>query len=165
MRRKILALGVTAFAVAAVVLTAMPWAVLDDAGVPFSWNGFGHGTYRYENGPTVDVASTTPLGIWIVIACVAALVSAVALLVPALSRLVAPVCRVTALITLTAGLLALAVIVRPAIFLDSGFSDLGMRPLLGVAREFLQLSTIVGVSALMLATAAGAAAAAVTTNR
>lgn len=171
MLQRTYALVIAVLAVAAIVLTWLPWAGSGPMGLSLSWNGFGTADYDQPSAAPVplDELSATALGTFVVIAAVVALLAAVATAAPPLAGLATPLRWVAALFTLGAAVVPVVVIVSPQVFLGPAFDAVGARELLDdphyrdlLRDQILRLPTLIALAAVLVVTAAVCVAAAIT---
>lgn len=127
MRQRILAAAIVVLSGIALWLTTRPWADGTQLGVDATWNGYGQ--------PTSSVLSDTaelsakPLAIWVLVACVVALLTAVAMAIPLGGP--ARILRwAAALFSLAAVAVPVVVIAQPSAFLGDAVEALGLEPIL-----------------------------------
>lgn len=170
MRQRLLALLIAALSIAAIVLTALPWAGSGPLDYGLQWSGFGGADYGTLEDPTlpVDDIAARPLGILTTIAAVVALLAAIVMVVPALARRSRATCWVAALLTLVAAAIPVTVILSPQVFLGPPFSAVGAREVLSephfqdlVREQILELPTLIALAAVLAATAVVCAVAAI----
>lgn len=163
-------MGIAVLSILAIVLTTLSWANGFQLGLELSWNGLGQATGGTPTPYTVGVQppSVTPLGIWVVGACVIALLVAVVMAFPALSGLAVPSRWIGGLVLLAAAAVPIVILVRPITFLsmfDSMGGDLAAH-YRGLMREsVLQPSTLYALAVVLLLGAATCVAAALVERR
>lgn len=171
MQQRTFALVIGALAIAAIVLTSLPWAGSGPLGHGLQWSGFGGADYGTIEDPTlpVDQIAAAPLGVFVVIAAVAALLAAITTAVPALAGPATPLRWVAALFTFAAAAVPITVILSPQVFLGRSFEAVGARELLSdphyrdlVREQILELPTLIALAVVLVVTAAVCVAAAVT---
>ncbi|WP_440714021.1 hypothetical protein [Gordonia sp. FQ] len=167
MQQRVYALVIAVLAIVAIVLTALPWASTDRIGVPMNWNGFGSVDYH---SPQDDLAAR-PLGDFVVLVAVIALLTAVAMVVPALRALATALRWVAALFSLWAAAIPIMVLVNPRIFLEPAFTALGVGDMLGghytsmIRDMVLKRPTLISLTVVLVLMAALLVAAAVSALR
>lgn len=155
--------------VMAIVLTTQSWANGYQLGIDVSWNGLGTRTGGTDvpADPT-EAVSVTPLGIWVVVACVIALLVAVVMVFPKLCGLAVPLRWIGGLVMLAAAAVPLVILVRPITFL-SMFDHMGgdqAAHYRGLMREsVLQPSTLYSLAVVLLLGVATCVAAALVARR
>lgn len=169
MQQRLFALVIAILATVAGWLTTLTWADIGPAfDTPFQWNGFGTLTTDLDEGSTADLQAT-PLGMWVAVACLIALVAAVAMAVPT-PALANPLRPIAAVATLIAAVIPIVVLLRPSTFLGGVFDAMGIGPILtddhyaDIVDEVLAQPTLIALAVVLVVLAAVCVAAALATR-
>ncbi len=158
--------------IVALALTNIPWADGRDVGLDFAWNGFGRAEYLGQDASgSLDDLSAAPLGLWVLLACVVALLAAAATAVPAFAGPAGPLRWVAALCTSAAAAVPITVLADPAAFLEGPFRATGSEAILrldhysGIVSQIMQSGTLIALIVVLFLTSAACVAAAVQVKR
>ncbi|WP_454162657.1 hypothetical protein [Gordonia iterans] len=173
MQQRIYAAVIALLSIVALALTNFPWADGRDVGFDFAWNGFGRAEYLGQDvsSGSLDDLSAAPLGLWVLLACVVALLAAAATAVPALAGPAGPLRWVAALCTSVAAAVPITVLADPAVFLEGPFRATDSEAILrldhysGIVSQIMQSGTLIALIVVLFLTSAACVAAAVQVKR
>ncbi|MFT3663172.1 MAG: hypothetical protein QM809_17935 [Gordonia sp. (in: high G+C Gram-positive bacteria)] len=173
MKQRIFAAAIAALSIIAIALTSMAWAGTGSLGpdAVTTWNGLGmrSGNATLDGfADSTDTNSVAPLGIWVVVACVVALLAAGAMATRMLSGVALTLRWVAGVFALVAAVVPIIVLIRPITYLTmfDYLSDDDAARYSDLLREHvLQKPTLIALTAVLVLASGACFAAALTAPR